>query len=53
MKLNATTLMEWENAIENELSRSKRSSCRKYHQGILYKFIFEKDFRNRIMGEIY
>ena len=53
IKFNETTLMEWENAIKNELLRSKKSSYRKYHQAILYKFIVEKDFRTKIMGEIY
>jgi hypothetical protein len=53
IEFNETTLMEWENAIKNELLRSKRSSYRKYHQVILYKFIVEKDFRIKIMREIY
>jgi hypothetical protein len=53
IRFNATTIRDWENATENELSRSKRSSYRKYHQDILYKFIMEKNYRMKIMEEIY
>jgi hypothetical protein len=52
-KFNETTIMEWENAIENELLRSKKSSHRKYHQAILYKFIVDEMYRIKVMEEIY
>ena len=52
-QFNETTIMEWENAAKNELLRSRKSSYRKYHQDILYKFIMEKSYRMEIMKEIY
>jgi hypothetical protein len=53
IKLNNTTIAEWEKAINNELNRSKKSSYRKYHQFILYKFIKDHEYRNKILEEIY
>jgi hypothetical protein len=53
IKFNKITMVEWKNAVENELMRSKKSSYRKYHQVILYKLIKDKDYRNNIIRKIY
>ena len=46
------TIKQWENAVENELKRCKKSSYKKHHQSILYKFITDINFRKRIISEI-
>ncbi len=52
--LNAKTISEWESAVEKELYRTKNNSGYRYaHQPILYTFIMDDKFRNRILDEVY
>lgn len=52
--LNTKTITEWETAVEKELYRTKNNSGYRYaHQPILYSFIMDEKFRNRILNEVY
>lgn len=50
---NGITLQQWECAVKKELDRSTISSFRKYNQPVIYKFIMEDDFREKILSELF
>ncbi len=52
--LNKQTIKEWESAVEKEVYRSTNQSPYRYaHQPLLYSFIMDDEFRNRIIKEVY
>lgn len=52
--LSKTTIKEWEAAVEQEVYRSTNQSPYRYsHQPLLYTFIMDDEFRNRIINEVY